>query len=330
MLTMRSRRGSTSKLIVFTVLAVLSAVVVTTPIRGGTQTGHVNGRIAYDRPDPASSGDLFVYTANPDGSHVARLVSIHVSGPHWSHTGSRLTVSAQDKDGRVVSATIGADGSNYKPLSIDDPTLNVACNAWSSGDTRLACESWDDSNSARNGIYTISSSDGSGLTRLTNAHGGHDQPGAYSPNGKQLVFARFGKNGSSIGLFVVNANGTHLRRITPPGTLIQDGNDGDWSPRGNEIVFSRHVTAAQRGSIWVIRSNGRGLRKIHVRGITCGGSGLGCHEPHWSPDGRKITFAANSAAGSNIYTVKADGSGATQVAHDGDDDDPAWGTNAPT
>jgi hypothetical protein len=118
-----------SRLIVLTVLAGLSAVAATAPIRGGVRTGRLNGRIAYDRPDPASSGNLFMYTANPDGSHVQRLVSVHPSGQHWSHTGSRLSVSAQAKDGRILSATVGADGSNYKPLSISDPTLNVACNA---------------------------------------------------------------------------------------------------------------------------------------------------------------------------------------------------------
>jgi Tol biopolymer transport system component len=321
------------KLIVLTVLVSFAAVVATTPTRGvvratptrgGARTGRVNGRIAYDRPDPASHGDLFVYTAKPDGSDEQRLVSAHVSGPHWSHDGSKITVSAQAKDGRIVSATVSADGSNYKPLSINDPKLSVACNAWSSGDTRLACESWDDSNSGRNGIYTISSSDGSGLTRLTNAHGGHDQPGGYSPDGTRLVFARFTRNGSFVGLFVVNANGTKLRRITPRGTLVQDGNDGDWSPKGNEIVFSRHATAAQSGSIWVINATGHGLRKINVAGIKCG-VGLGCHEPHWSPDGKKIVFDANSASSRNVYTVNANGRGLTQVTRDGNDDDPAWG-----
>ena len=50
----------------------------------------------------------------------------------------------------------------------------------------------------------------------------------------------------------------------------------------------------------------------------------------FSPDGDKIIFAANSpATGRNIYTANADGSGLTQVTHDGGDDDPAWGTHPP-
>ena len=54
-------------------------------------------------------------------------------------------------------------------------------------------------------------------------------------------------------------------------------------------------------------------------------TGFGCHGVRWSPDGRKIIFAANSpATGRNIYTANADGSGLTQVTHNGNDDDPAW------
>jgi Tol biopolymer transport system component len=119
-------------------------------------------------------------------------------------------------------------------LPIDDPTLNVGCfgGAWSPNDQQLACETWDNTNPDRGGIYTIASADGSGLTRFTNQHDGDDQPGAYSPDGKRLVFARFDPSHNPLGLFVVNTDGSHLRRITPSGTIIQDGNDGDWSPQG--------------------------------------------------------------------------------------------------
>jgi Tol biopolymer transport system component len=52
----------------------------------------------------------------------------------------------------------------------------------------------------------------------------------------------------------------------------------------------------------------------------------GCHEPRWSPDGRKLIFAANAPrSGQGIFTVNADGSGLRQVTHVGDADDPSWG-----
>jgi Tol biopolymer transport system component len=318
-----------------TSLAGFLALVALTAMPASASPAGVNGQVAYDRADPASPGDTFVYTANPDGSHEQQLVPVHAGGPSWSHDGSKLAVAVLTDDGRIGTATVNADGSGYTLLPIDDPTLNVGCfgGAWSPNDAQLACEGWDDSNSARNGIYTLSSSDGSDLTHLTNPVGSNDQPGAYSPNGKRIVFLRVDQDDNGVGLFVVKTNDGQLRQITPPGTLIQGGNAGDWSPQGNEIVFSRHVTVDVRGSIWVVHADGSGLQEIRVQGLTCGGSvfdptGFGCHEPHWSPDGKKIIFAANSpATGRNIYTANADGTGLIQVTHDGDDDDPAWGTH---
>ncbi len=296
--------------------------------------GGTNGQIAFDRFDPAS-WNQFIFTANPNGSSAQRLVPAPGAGPSWSHDGRKLAFTVLAPDGRVTTATVNADGSDYTVLPIDDPTLNVGCfdGAWSPNDAQLACETWDNTNPDRGGIYTISSANGSHLTRVTNPQGGDDQPGAYSPDGKQLVFARFDPNHNPLGLFVVNIDGSHLRRITPPGTIIQDGNDGDWSPQGNEIIFSRHVTSGVSGSIWVISADGSSLHEIRIRGLDCGAavsdpSGFGCHEPHWSPDGTKIIFAANSPkTGTNIYIANADGTGLTQITQDGGDDDPAWGTH---
>jgi len=310
-----------------------AAALIASP--AGAKPSSTNGQIAYDRTNFAT-GDQSVYTANPDGSHEQQLVA-NTCCPTWSHRGNKLAIPDLTDDGRIGTATVNADGSGYNPLPIDDPTLNVGCGgAWSPNDAQLACQGWDESNPARNGIYTLSSADGSNLTRLTtNPLGGYDEPGAYSPDSKRIVFLRTDPNDNGVGLFVIKTNGTDLHQITPPGTRIQGGNDGDWSPQGNNIVFSRHVTADVRGSLWVIHADGSGLHEINVQGLACGGSvfapnGFGCHEPHWSPDGTKIIFAGNSpTTGVNIYTVNADGAGLFQVTHDGADDDPSWGTHPP-
>jgi Tol biopolymer transport system component len=323
------------KLFVLTALVGVAAFAAVTALPAGASPRGVNGRIAYDRTN-FSTGDQAVYAANPDGSHEQQLAANSCCAS-WSHSGSKLSVPYLTDDGRIGPATVNAEGSGYNQLPVNDPTLNVGCGgAWSPSDATLACQSWDDSNSARNGIFTLSSADGSNLTRLTtNPLGGNDEVGAYSPNGRRLVFLRTDPNGDGVGLFVVKSNGTDLHQITPPGTLIQSGNDGDWSPQGNEIIFSRHVTADARGSLWIIHADGSGLREINIQGVSCGGSvfaptGFGCHEPHWSPDGRKIIFAGNSpSTGVNIYTANADGSGLFQVTHDGADDDPSWGTHPP-
>jgi dipeptidyl aminopeptidase/acylaminoacyl peptidase len=305
----------------------LVALVAFAPTPALAKSPGVNGQIAYDL------GGNGVVTANPDGGGAVVLVPGTCCGD-WSPHGNKLVVPYGTDDGRIGTATVNADGSGYTPFPIGDPTLNVGCGtgSWSPDGKLLACESWDDSNPARNGIYTISASDGSRLTRVTSnpSGGGHDIPGSWSPDGQRIVFTRHDANGDSVGLFIVKTNTGQVQEIAADPLLNLTP---DWSPQGNAIIFSRHVSHDARGSIWVIHADGTGLREINVPGLACGGAnadpnGVGCHGVRWSPDGQKIIFAATKPeSGRNIYTASSDGGDLTQVSFDGFDDDPAWGTH---
>jgi TolB protein len=319
-------RGVSMSIAMAIALVIAAAIAggATAPFASATTSG-TNGQIAFDRSDG-------VYTANPDGHGESLLVSNSCCAG-WSAAGSQLAMPYLLDDGRIGTATVNADGTGYTTFPIDDPTLNLACYRWSPDATQLACEGWDDSNPSRTGIWTVSATDGSGAAQLTtNAVGGHDIPGSYSPDGKRLVFSRSDANGGQSSLGVINLSDGHVRQITPDGMIINIG--ADWSPQGNQIIFTRHVTANVHGSIWVIKSDGSGLRQIHIPRLPCGGANAspvsyGCHAAGWSPDGAKIIFAAGSPrTGTNIYTADANGSGLRQATHDGDNDNPSWGSHA--
>jgi hypothetical protein len=166
-------------------------------------TGVVNGLIAFTQH---SSGN--VYTANPDGTHVRLLVK-HTSNGYWSHDGTRVALPVEISGGRNGTATVSADGRHYKRLAIKDRTLQAACLVWSPDNRTFACSGWDERHSGRNGVYTLSAAGRGVPKRLTTnpLGGGHDMPGAFSPDGKRLVFARFDKEENGIGLYVVTVGG---------------------------------------------------------------------------------------------------------------------------
>jgi Tol biopolymer transport system component len=307
----------------------------------GASPRGANGEITYDRVTDPMTGAKETLIANPDGSNERVIVPtnpVSCCADFSPDGGSKLVVPYPTPDGRIGTAIINADGTGLTPFPINDPTLNIGCStgSWSPDGKRLACETWDDSNPARNGVYTVSSSDGSGLRRITaNPLGGHDVPGSYSPNGKRIVFIRYDANGTSAGLFVVKTNNDQVRQILPASVRLNMGVQSDWSPQGNEIITSRHVTPDVFGSIWEIHADGTGWHEIHIQGLECGASAAdpnaaGCHGVRWSPDGKKIIFTAFTyTAGDNIYTANADGTGLHQVTFDGNDDEPAWGTHPP-
>jgi TolB protein len=64
-------------------------------------------------------------------------------------------------------------------------------------------------------------------------------------------------------------------------------------------------------SIFVIGADGRGLRQVTPWRLDAG------DHPDWSPDGRRILFRApeHFFAGSNLWTVRPDGTGLKQLTH---------------
>jgi TolB protein len=322
-------------------LAGLALVLLATAAPAGARPLGENGRIAFGRQDPLLH-DLVAYTINPDGTHEEQVLSVRLPGefPVWSPDGSRIVTGGSPNNQAAVIAN--PDDHSYYELPRTNPDLENYCGVWSVDGARLACESFGKTDSSLNGIYTVRSSDGGGMKRLTSNPGGDDIPGDYSPDGKRLVFSRLAPFDLPLaewlaksGLFVVNANGTGVRKIRPCCSTA-----GSWSPQGNEIVFSMHASDDVHSSLWLVHSDGSDPHQINVQvspgQFECGAPNSdptagGCFEPSWSPDGRKIVFVRGTGdVQSDIYTVNPDGTRLTRVTGGvaGESDQtPDWGTH---
>lgn len=200
-----------------------------------------------------------------------------------------------------------------------------SCPSWSPDGRKIAF-SRGDLNGPITRVYVMQR-DGSDLEQLAPL----DAAGcpAWSPDGSMLAFPQLWpcadlrpNCGDGQGIYVVNADGSNLRRVTdqtPSGSALT------WSPDGREIAFGsqycdpgRNCGDAYDGmaadedleyDIAIVNVDGSSLRRLaHV------GEDIW---PAWSPDGTVIAFVG----GEGIYAMKPDG---TVVRKLSDGFGPSW------
>ena len=150
------------------------------------------------------------------------------------------------------------------------------------------------------GLYTVRF-DGSQLTKVTDSVAAANPQ--WSPDGRQIAFD------DNNGIFVANADGSDQR-------LLVDGEPGNgpgvpsWSPDGSKLAYFN--TPGSPGSftaeVWTVNTDGSHKRRVY-HSTCCVGSWA---PPIWSPDGRKIAFAADSAHGT--FLADADGTNLRQLS----------------
>jgi Tol biopolymer transport system component len=225
-------------------------------------------------------------------------------GGRWSTSGELIAVATQIDDGRVGTAILDDAGNVLRVLDIPDPTLNLACGVWSPDDARLACAAWDDADATRTGVYTVRSSDGEDLTRLTTPPTGMaDFAGDWSSN-DDIVFIRPTGGAESGPLFRVGASGGEPTELT--STLADDS--PRFSPDGSLVATS------SGGLIKVIDATGSVVSSIALSGSFTFG-------PAWSPDGEWLVFSSTSRGfRADLFVSRPDGSELYQVTRTPDNE----------
>jgi Tol biopolymer transport system component/PKD repeat protein len=163
--------------------------------------------------------------------------------------------------------------------------------SWSPDATRIAFTDGSE-------VKVVSLIDGR-LTNLTN-HPAVDASPAWSPNGAKIVF-QSDRDGRAE-LYVMNADGSNVVRLTYNVGVDPTVPDPDWAPDGSRIVFTCEV---QSGNADICRINADGTGLVR---LTNGPEAE--FEPAWSPDGSRIAFVS----GSQLKLMNADGSGASPIA----------------
>ena len=141
----------------------------------------------------------------------------------------------------------------------------------------------------------------------------------WSPDGSRVAFAALKSGGRfTTALFLVNADGTGLRQITPSGVGALSA---QWSPNGALIAFTSGCCGFPQA--WVVYPDGSGLRRV-TRPV----DGAIFWTPVWSPDSTKLLIDRQDRRNgrTSLWTVNTDGSRLFKLADTESLSIYAWGS----
>ena len=177
-------------------------------------------------------------------------------------------------------------------------------------------------------IYSMNV-DGTGLTRLTDGSFQDNTP-FWSNGGTTIAFVsnrndpdpktcgQQGKPDCVLNVYVMNANGTGITRLTtnPASSPNASNFDPNWSPDDTQIVFTSNRDG--NDELYAVNFNGTGLVRL-TNNAAKDGHGA------WSPDGSRLVFESNRDGKFQLYVTGADGTGTTRLTNIAADDvHPIW------
>jgi dipeptidyl aminopeptidase/acylaminoacyl peptidase len=268
-------------------------------------------------------------TANPDGSDFTLLnpnLPLDLFCLNWSQpTGSRLLCHSEGMANPAAAGLYTVRSSDAGDLVRVSTTLPGGFDdgyGYSPDGSRILYAQFDSNDHAT--LFSVKP-DGSDPIQLSPpalsvAHlDFFDRVGAdWSPDGSRVVFAAIKPGGRFISaVFVVNADGTGLRQITPSGV---GGLSAQWSPNGEMIAFTSGCCGLPQA--WVVHPDGSGLRQVTApinRAVFL--------TPVWSPDSTKLLLDKvdrNNQA--SVWTTNLDGSGLLKLADTPQPSQLDWGS----
>jgi WD40-like Beta Propeller Repeat len=217
-----------------------------------------------------------------------------------------------NRDGNEEIYTMNSDGTNRLDL-----TRNPADDTdprWSSDGSRIVFAS---NRSGNYQIYTMNA-DGSGVSRVTHDSNDDRRP-TWTADGHILF-----QNGSfpNRAIFRIDADGNGLQQLTP---VSSDNATVAAAPRGGRIAFSStRGDGTQR--LYTANADGNAAQLVLPSPL---GPETADVEADWSPRGNVLLFVRFTFGGpvnSDLYVVRADGSGPRQLTNTPDrlELQPAW------
>lgn len=261
--------------------------------------GFFTSRIAFVTGG-SRSRNLFIM--DYDGANIKQLTrhSSLIMSPHCSPDGSKVVFNSDkvwDQDLYIMSLSPTVSEHRLtKAFKLEQSA------EWSPSGQQLAF-------SANGDIY-VSGPSAKGAVNITRS-GSIDVSPTWSPDGSRIAFVS--DRGGNPGIYVMNSNGSGVRRISGGGYST----DPSWSPSAevNKIAFVK--VEGGGANIYTVSPDGGGETRLT--------SGAGRNEnPSWSPDGHYIAFSSTRNAAKDMYIMYMNGENQRRLSQGGGKSFPTW------
>lgn len=219
-------------------------------------------RIAFDGTPPGlpAMSDFRVQVVGRDGTDRRTLTKppLWSLDADWSPGGKLLAFTRMHAHGDGSDASVWVakpDGSGLRRVADGQSA------GWSPDGRRLAL-------SDRGGDVVVVNADGKDRVRLT-ATRALEQPEAWSPDGKRVLFTRWPRGSSNSDVYAMDTDGGHVRRLTRSGS---EDIAAAWSPDRSQILFTSTRTGLSQ--LFLMRPDGSHQHRL-LR------SGINALEPSW-------------------------------------------------
>ncbi|NKB66403.1 MAG: hypothetical protein GKR89_05040 [Candidatus Latescibacteria bacterium] len=248
----------------------------------------------FGLPEQANLSGLaakyFEATLSPDGTRIA-----FTSDRDYNNWGNGSHIFVMD-----------VDGDNLQQISDRFKTYQDL--AWSPDGTKIA----HSESLARIAFFDMATGTRTYLSGDSEGRGLEYEP-VWSPDGSRIAFIRSEAGHTAddyrTDLFVVDTDGTNLRRLTnQPGLAAAPA----WSPDGNRIAYVNWINSEApgfRGQLFVVA-----VDSAQSALVTSGS------DPVWSPDGNRIAFERDG----DVFITDLEGTYATELTLGAGGLGPVW------
>ncbi|HVE56056.1 MAG TPA: carboxypeptidase regulatory-like domain-containing protein, partial [Pyrinomonadaceae bacterium] len=252
----------------------------------------------------------YISSMNADGSAKTQIITFP--------TGEGCSGATVSRDGRKLVYytntnkifTANTDGSARVLISQDASSSSVQFHgiAISNNRQKIALTKRAFTVNRNDAFLRVMNADGSNLTTIYAPPTGEFLTDLnWSPDGNKIVFIKRPNISSSSGdIFVINADGSNLRRLT---STVSD-RFPKFSPDGTKIAFIRS------GRIFTINADGTGQTQISTA--------VNYSRFDWSPDGARIMFVQGFSA---LGVMNADGTNPIVYSNSGSYSLLSWGAD---